>query len=155
MLQNDSSSRSLDPRRQVSWASRTTLHDTWIWFSENLITIWFVKPEQFKSEDHFVHIVLLFQCPLVSRAHYYYYYYYYYLSWVSVRESVKLYESLSLTHVREHIFFGSEASIWQRLTASNAVSYHVYQMTKTCPPADLSTHDNNKHGAHTGSFLIT
>ena len=37
----------------------------------------------------------------------------------------------------------------QRLTASNAASCQCHQATKTCTPADLCTHDNNRHGAHT------
>ena len=39
--------------------------------------------------------------------------------------------------MREHKLLGSEMSIWQRLTASNAVNYHLYDVNKTCPAADL------------------
>ena len=70
-------------------------------------------------------------------------------------KQVKLYELLSFTIVREHRFLGSETSIWPRLTASKAVNYHFLHAAKTCTSADLCTHDNNRHGAHIGSFLIT
>ena len=61
----------------------------------------------------------------------------------------------SFTIVRQHKLLASETSIWPRLTASNAVNYHILHEAKTCSSADLCTHDNNRHGAHTGSVLIT
>ena len=64
-------------------------------------------------------------------------------------------EGMSFTLVRDHKLLVSETSIWRRLTASNAVNYHVYHAAKTCAPADLCTHDNNRHGAHTRYCLIT
>ena len=64
-------------------------------------------------------IVWLGRCPDYPCSHWHY------LSWASVRKKVKLYELLCLTLVSEHRFLGSEASIWPRLTASNAVKCHI------------------------------
>ena len=89
------------------------------------------------------------RCPLSPLSHAYS------LSWASVRKAVKLYESLSFTLVREHGLIASEASMLSRLTASNAINYHVLHEAKICPSADLCSHDNNRHGAHIRSFLIT
>ena len=44
---------------------------------------------------------------------------------------MKLYEPLAFTFVREHRFLGSETSIWPRLTASNAVNYHILHFSKS------------------------
>ena len=51
---------------------------------------------------------------------------YYSLRRASVRGTVKLCELLSVTLVREHTLLASEASIWSRLMASNAVNYHSH-----------------------------
>ena len=77
------------------------------------------------------YIYLLFRCPLSPWSHDYS------VSWASVRKQVKLYESLSFTVVRKQRILGSETYIWPRLTASNAVNYHFYHVTKTCPAANL------------------
>ena len=70
-------------------------------------------------------------------------------------EAVELYESLSFTLVRQHRLLGSEAFIWQRLTALTAVNYPFPQVFKPCSSADFSSHGNTIYGAHTVSFLIT
>ena len=67
---------------------------------------------------------------------------------------VKLYELLSFTIVREHRFLGSETSIWPRLTASNAVNYHILHVDKTCPPADIRIHVVSCHELLGQLYLI-
>ena len=67
---------------------------------------------------------------------------------------MKIYESLSVNLVRQHWLLASEASMWPRITASNAVNDHCSQVSETCPAVDLCAHDNNRHGAHTGYFRV-
>ena len=53
--QNLCSSRSLWCARGMSWASNTTLYDTWRWFILSGVQIWRIDLEQLKFEDPVCH----------------------------------------------------------------------------------------------------
>ena len=55
--------------------------------------------------------------------------------------------------VRQHNKIDSETSIWADLTVSKHENHENLSCDEIFPAADLCTHDNNKHGDHTGSFL--
>ena len=59
---------------------------------------------------------------------------------------------MSFTLVREHRVLGSETSIWPRLTASNAVNYHI--LVTIYPAADLRIRVVSCHELLGQSYLI-
>ena len=80
-------------------------------------------------------------------------------AWVLLFESkpirTLLYESLTMSIVRQHSEIASETSIWGELTVSKHEKSWNLAWEEIYPAVMLCTHDNNKHADHTASFLDT